>query len=190
MKPYLSFITLSVITMGAISHQAIAQETFAQDAKLGAPINADRTEFIRPIKPIRPSPSKPIDFKEIKCKSNYSAPLVNYKNKYEVVTDPHRFLDLYLQTDNNSQEPAPVIDFDTTTVIALLPQPRPNPSYGIRVSHVDETIKSINVNVEYYNYISDDWAVIQVVHYPYCFYAIPKSKKRILFTETENTYQI
>lgn len=161
--------------------------SIAKDVKITPPSVIDRPA---PIKPIRPIPLKPVSFDEIKCKSSYSAPLVEYENKYEIITDSHRFVDLYLETDSNSQEPVPTIDFDTTTVIALLPQPRPNPSYGIRVDQITESIRHVNVNVEYFNYTSSDWAVIQVIHYPYCFYSMPKTNKRITFTSTEQSYRL
>jgi len=118
-----------------------------------------------------------------------ACPAVSYqsaieKQNQEVIDNAHRFVELYLATDLNSQDDEPTVDFDKKTVIALHLGLKPTPGYGVHVNEVQENDKNIMVNYEV-RAPGAGCILNAVVTYPYCFITIDKTEKDVQFSGKE-----
>jgi len=101
----------------------------------------------------------------------------------EHVTDPHRFLDLYLGVDTNSQDEAPEIDFDNVDVLAVLAGEQPNGGYRVYISDVHQRGDDLEVVYQLVGPDLSECSVPDVVTYPYCFVSVPKVQGEVEFVE-------
>lgn len=117
-----------------------------------------------------------------------ACPEVAYQSDFEErltehVTDPHRFLDLYLGADTNSQEEPPEIDFDQVDVLAVLAGARPNGGYMVYISDIHQRGDDIEVVYQLVSPSLSECSVPDVMTYPYCFVSIPKVQGDVRFIE-------
>ncbi|UZJ46116.1 protease complex subunit PrcB family protein [Marinimicrobium sp. C6131] len=91
----------------------------------------------------------------------------------EHVTDAHRFRELYLSANPNSQDDVPDIDFDGRDVIAVLAGRQSSGGHEVYVSDVSERDGGLDVG---YTLVSpsSDCAVTTQITYPYCFVSLSK----------------
>lgn len=108
----------------------------------------------------------------------------------EVITDEHRFREVYGVSDLNNQDDIPTIDFDTQQVVAIHAGWKANPGYGLRIDQV-VTDKGA-IEVRYTDILPDssgDCAYPDAVVHPYCFISMAKSDLTITYsgiTKEEN----
>lgn len=101
----------------------------------------------------------------------------------EHVTDPHRFLELYLGADPQSQDEAPELDFDEIDVLAVLAGTQPSGGHLVYISEVNEQGDDLEV-VYVLVSPSSNCAATDQITYPYCFVSIPKVPGHVHFTES------
>ncbi len=100
----------------------------------------------------------------------------------EHVTDAHRFLDLYLAADPQSQEEPPEPDFAEVDVLAVLAGAQPNGGHSVFVSEINEEGDDLEVVYTLVSPSEGCLATDQMI-YPYCFVSIPKVQGEVRFTE-------
>lgn len=125
------------------------------------------------------------NFQAIACPAISSHMAFDYHElNIEVIDDSHRFIEVYMATDLNSQEEAPELNFDDIQVLAIHLGERPSSNYLVRVTEVVETDDLVSVN--YINVSPcESCGADDVMTYPYCFVAIDNTDKEIEFNETE-----
>ncbi len=101
----------------------------------------------------------------------------------EHVTDPHRFLELYLGADPQSQDEAPEPDFDEADVLAVLAGVQSSGGHWVYISDVNEQGDDLEVVYQLVSPSSDCAATDQIT-YPYCFVSIPKVPGQVHFAES------
>lgn len=91
----------------------------------------------------------------------------------EHVTHAHRFRELYLSANPNSQDEVPDIDFNERDVIAVLAGRQSSGGHTVYVSEVNEQGGGLDVG---YTLVSpsSDCAVTTQITYPYCFVSLAK----------------
>lgn len=96
----------------------------------------------------------------------------------EHVTDAHRFRELYLSANPQSQDDVPDIDFNERDVIAVLAGRQPSGGYAVYVSDVNERDGDLDV---VYTLVSpsSDCAVTTQIIYPYCFVSLAKVQGQV-----------
>gem|GEM_PF-4758532 len=146
------------------------------------------SDSLEPIPDPSPDPSDPVqgslppEVQEIVC------PEVAYQSDFEEgltehVTGPHRFLDLYLGADTNSQEEPPEVDFDQVDVLAVLAGAQPNGGYMVYISDIHQQGDDIEVVYQLVGPSLSECSAADVMTYPYCFVSIPKVQGNVQFTE-------
>lgn len=122
---------------------------------------------------------------------NILCPAVGYQSSLdeeslEVINDTERFTELYFASDTNLSNEIPTVDFDESTIIAIHLGFKPSLGYQVQVRDVTESASHINVN-----YVvespSEGCEVDLAISYPYCFMAIDKTDKEVLFNATQET---
>ncbi|WP_020208630.1 protease complex subunit PrcB family protein [Gilvimarinus chinensis] len=101
----------------------------------------------------------------------------------EVITDEHRFREVYGVSDLNNQDDIPTIDFDTQQVVAMHAGQKPDPGYGLRIDQV--VTENGAIEVRYTDILPDssgDCAYPSVVAYPYCFVSMVKSDLAVTYS--------
>lgn len=95
------------------------------------------------------------------------------ENSAENVTNAHRFRELYLAANPNSQDDVPEIDFDERDVIAVIAGRKSSGGHAVYVSEVNERDGDLDV---VYTLVSpsSDCAVTTQITYPYCFVSLAK----------------
>lgn len=101
----------------------------------------------------------------------------------EHVTDPHRFLDLYLGADTNSQEDAPEINFDNVDILAVLPGAQPTSGYRVYISDIHQRGDDLEVVYQLVSPLLSECSVPDQLTYPYCFVSVPKVQGDVVFVE-------
>ncbi|UTF59028.1 protease complex subunit PrcB family protein [Gilvimarinus sp. DA14] len=101
----------------------------------------------------------------------------------EVITDVHRFREVYGVSDLNNQDDIPTIDFDTQQVVAMHAGRKPNPGHSLRIDQVVEV--EDRIEVRYTNILpnsSGDCAYPSVIAHPYCFISMAKSDLSVTYS--------
>lgn len=98
--------------------------------------------------------------------------------KVELINSPHRFVELYLSSNLDSQQSEPTIDFDTKSVISIHLGEKPSSGYSVRVTKVENKSSRIIVSYEVVS-PSEGCGVDTGLTYPYCFVSIDKTSKAL-----------
>ncbi|MDO3387628.1 hypothetical protein QWI17_17425 [Gilvimarinus sp. SDUM040013] len=102
----------------------------------------------------------------------------------EVISDVHRFREVYGVTDLNNQDAIPDVNFDNKQVVAIHSGTKGNPAHGLRI---DGVVTSANKLVVQYTAIlpdrSGDCSYPTVAVYPYCFISMEKSELYVTYSE-------
>lgn len=114
---------------------------------------------------------------EVAYASDFEEPVTEH------VTDPHRFLDLYLGADTNSQEDAPEIDFDSVDILAVLPGAQPNGGHMVYISDIHRRGDDLDVVYQLVSPSLSECTAADVSTYPYCFVSVPKVEGDVVFVE-------
>lgn len=117
-----------------------------------------------------------------------TCPEVAYASDFEEavtehVADPHRFLDLYLGADANSQEDAPEVDFYNVDILAVLAGAQPSGGYKVYISDIHQRGDDLEVVYQLVRPMLSECSVPDVMTYPYCFVTVPKVQGDVVFIE-------
>lgn len=125
----------------------------------------------------------PYPYDVVECDQSYHTTITEPSR--EVITNVHRFREIYGVTDLNSQSEVPSVDFDNRQVIAIHAGGQANPGHGLRVDDVVQTDHALNVR---YTAIeenqSGECSYPDVVVYPYCFIAVDQSDLPVTYSRS------
>lgn len=102
------------------------------------------------------------------------------ESQIELISSSHRFVELYLTSDLDSQQAEPIIDFEKKSVIAIHLGEKASSGHQVRVTGVEDQGARVMVNYEVIA-PSEECAVDTGLTYPYCFISIEKSTKTVDF---------
>lgn len=104
-------------------------------------------------------------------------------SSFKLINEPHEFVELYLATDLNSQDEAPLIDFETKSIVAIHLGEKPSGGHQVQVTSVEDFGPKIVVRYEAVS-PGNGCNVVTVITNPYCFVSISKTTKPVEFIAT------
>jgi hypothetical protein len=126
-----------------------------------------------------------VDIRDIKTGVVSASNVVN--KRYEVVKSQAVFEMLYqmvyLSSVPSSGEQAPMIDFETRNVAAILLGTKPTGGYSVKVTKIVESGGYITINIET-TIPGSHCSAIDAITQPFSFISYPKSNKEVLFNES------
>jgi hypothetical protein len=99
----------------------------------------------------------------------------------EFVTNSHKFVELYLASNLDSQQTEPVIDFEKKSVIGIHLGEKPSSGYQVKVTGIEDRGSRVIVSYEVAS-PSEGCEVNTALTYPYCFVSINKSSKTVEYS--------
>lgn len=104
----------------------------------------------------------------------------------ELITNSHRFVEIYLSSDLDSQQDEPTIDFEKKSVIAIHLGEKTTSGHSVTVTKVEDKGSRVVVSYEVVS-PSEGCGVDTGLTYPYCFVSINKSTKNVEYNVSNVT---
>lgn len=121
-------------------------------------------------------------FRALTCPAlaDYSSDL--RERREEVIDNHHKYVELYTMADPDSQADIPEVDFNEEFVVFLHMGEQSSSNHLIQITNVAESEDAITITYETI-WPCNNCEVDGALTYPYCFVAIEKTDKTILFDE-------